>query len=74
MWACSLQLQKNISLEYARKNYPELVLWGGIDDKQLLPFGTTGQVEEAVKIAIEVCIDGGLILGSSGEIHPEVKP
>jgi uroporphyrinogen-III decarboxylase len=31
-------------------------------------------VEEAVKKAIDVCSTGGLILGSSGEIHPEVKP
>jgi hypothetical protein len=65
---------ENISLEYTRKNYPGLVLWGGIDDKNLLPFGTVEQVEEAVKTAIEVCGNGGLILGSSGEIHPEVKP
>jgi hypothetical protein len=65
---------ENISLAYAREHYPNLVLWGGIDDKQLLPFGTTEQVEEAVKNAIDVCKDGGLILGSSGEIHPEVKP
>ena len=50
------------------------MLWGGIDDKQLLPFGSTDEVEEAVKKAIEVCSDGGLILGASGEIHPEVKP
>ena len=65
---------ENISLEYARENYPQLVLWGGIDDKHLLPFGTTDQVDDAVKKAISVCSDGGLILGSSGEIHPEVKP
>ncbi|HEB31920.1 MAG TPA: hypothetical protein ENI15_13765 [Spirochaetes bacterium] len=65
---------ENISLEYVRKNYPKLVLWGGIDDKTLLPFGTEDQVEEAVKSAIEVCSNGGLILGASGEIHPEVKP
>ena len=65
---------ENISLEYTRKNYPGLVLWGGLDDKNLLPFGTEEQVEEAVKTAIEVCSQGRLILGSSGEIHPEVKP
>lgn len=65
---------ENISLEYARRHYPKLVLWGGIDDKQLLPFGSIDQVEEAVKKAIDACSAGGLILGSSGEIHPEVKP
>jgi uroporphyrinogen decarboxylase len=65
---------ENISLEYVRRHYPKLVLWGGIDDKQLLPFGSIDEVEEAVKKAIDVCSAGGLILGSSGEIHPEVKP
>ena len=64
----------NLSLEYTRKHYPNLVLWGGIDDKDLLSFGTPEQVEEAVNKAIDVCSDGGLILGSSGEIHPAVKP
>jgi hypothetical protein len=64
----------NVSLEYARSNYPHLVLWGGIDDKRLLSFGAPEEVEEAVRNALEVCRDGGLILGSSGEIHPEVKP
>ena len=64
---------ENLSLEYVRAHYPKLVLWGGIDDKRLLPFGTPEQVEEVVRKAIEICRDGGLILGSSGEIHPEVK-
>ena len=39
-----------------------------------LPAEMWEQVEEAVHRAIDVCSDGGLILGSSGEIHPEVKP
>ena len=34
----------------------------------------TKTAAETVKKAIDVCRDGGLILGSSGEIHPEVKP
>ncbi|UCB44471.1 MAG: hypothetical protein JSV25_09615 [Spirochaetota bacterium] len=63
----------NVSLEYVRKNFPDLVLWGGIDDKQLLCFGTPQQVEESVKNAIEICRGGGLILGSSGQIHPETS-
>jgi uroporphyrinogen-III decarboxylase len=60
--------------KWVRLNYPKLVLWGGIDDKVLLSFGTVEEVERAVKNALETCSDGGLLLGSSGEIHPEVKP
>jgi hypothetical protein len=65
---------ENISIEWVREAYPGLVLWGGIDDKELLPFGTEEQVEEAVIRALDICGEGGLILGSSGEIHPGVKP
>jgi uroporphyrinogen decarboxylase len=64
----------NVSLEYARTRYPRLVLWGGIDDKRLLSFGRPEEVEESVRKAIEACGSGGLILGSSGEIHPGAKP
>jgi hypothetical protein len=64
---------ENLSLEYVRARYPKLVLWGGIDDKSLLPFGSPEEVEEAVRRAAEICGDGGLILGSSGEIHPGVN-
>lgn len=65
---------ENVPLDWVRERYPKLVLWGGIDDKELLPFGDEGQVEEAVKMAIDTCRAGGLILGSSGEIHPGIKP
>ncbi len=65
---------ENLSLSYVRERHPRLALWGGIDDKKLLPFGTPAEVEEAVRQAIDVCRDGGLILGAAGEIHPAVKP
>ncbi len=65
---------ENLSLEYVRRAHPRLVLWGGIDDKRLLPFGTEGQLEQAVRRALETCREGGLILGASGQIHPAVKP
>ncbi len=65
---------ENLSLEYVRAAHPKLVLWGGIDDKGLLPFGSEAQVEGAVRRAVETCREGGLILGASGQIHPAVKP
>ncbi len=65
---------ENLSLEYVRRAHPRLVLWGGIDDKRLLPFGAEAEVEEAVQRALETCRAGGLILGASGQIHPAVKP
>lgn len=64
----------NISLQYTREKYPNLVLWGGIDDKELLCFGTPEQVEEEVRRALTICKEGGLILGTSGQIHPATNP
>jgi hypothetical protein len=57
-----------------REKYPKLTLMGGIDCSQLLPYGTREEVGQAVKKAIEDgWRGGGLILGSSTEIHPDCK-
>lgn len=56
-----------------KNNYPGLVIWGGIDQFELLPYGTEKEVEAEVEKAIDICKDGGLILGSDGEIHPGCK-
>lgn len=66
--------KKNMSAEYVRNNYPNLVIWGGIDQFELLPNGTPEEVEAEVKRVINVCSDGGLLLGSDGEIHPSCNP
>ncbi|HHV62769.1 MAG TPA: hypothetical protein GXX51_09050 [Firmicutes bacterium] len=57
-----------------RRRYPRLTMMGGIDVSQLLPYGTGEEVEAAVKRAIdEGWRGGGLIVGSSTEIHPDCK-
>ena len=65
--------KRNNSIDYVRKNYPNLVIWGGIDQFELLPYGNREEVEAEVKRVIDICKDGGLILGSDGEIHPECR-
>jgi len=65
--------KKNISVDYVRNNYPKLVIWGGIDQFELLPYGSPEEVREEVKRVIDICKDGGLILGSDGQIHPACR-
>jgi len=46
-------------------------LLGNIDCAELLPFGTTDEVDQAVTDTIEIAAnDGGYILSSSNSIHP----
>jgi hypothetical protein len=64
----------NLSLKTVRKLYPNLILWGGIDDNKVLCFGTLDEVEQAVKDAIKVAgSNGNYFLASSGQIHPATK-
>ena len=57
-----------------KAQYPQFTLMGGIDCSALLPFGTTEEVTQAVKRAIDgAAPSGGLILGSTTEIHPACK-
>jgi uroporphyrinogen decarboxylase len=59
------------------KNYcgDRLCLLGNIDCIHLLPNGTPGEVEAAVKAAIEDAGEGGgLIICSSNSLHPGVNP
>lgn len=56
-----------------RRQYPDLILLGGVDTSAILPLGTAEDVEQAVrKIIREVGPSGGLGIGSSNEIHPAV--
>lgn len=50
------------------RRYPRLVLVGGIDVSQLLPFGTPQQVRDAVVRAIEDA-EGRIMVGSSTELQ-----
>lgn len=52
-----------------------ICLLGNIDCQELLPDGTTEQVDSAVKQAIDDAAEGGgLIICSSNSLHPAVNP
>ncbi len=53
------------------RRHPHLVLVGGIDVSQLLPFGTPAQVRDAVRRAIEDA-EGRIMVGSSTELQNSV--
>jgi hypothetical protein len=56
-----------------RERYPRLTLGQPIDCAQLLPFGTVEQVQRATTRAISDAGEAGIIVGSTSEIHSEVK-
>lgn len=63
-----------LDIKRIRKEYPDLIFWGGIDNNELLCRGTVEEVEQAVKDLIsEAGSNGRLLLGSSGQIHPANK-
>lgn len=58
-----------------RKQYPKLALVGGVDCSQLLPFGSRADIRrELTRIMNSIGGMGGLILGSTSEIHNEIPP
>jgi uroporphyrinogen-III decarboxylase len=56
-----------------REKYPEIPLGQPIDCTNLLPFGTVEDVKQAVVKAIEDAGKRKIIIGSTSEIHPQVK-
>jgi hypothetical protein len=56
-----------------RRKYPNLVLTGGIDVSDLLVFGTPDQVRDACRAAIRDTGGVGYFMGSSTELHWDVK-
>jgi len=52
-----------------RKQFPRLVLLGGIDTSGVLPFGTCDQVRSEVSMLIDNVGSRGLCVGSTNEIH-----
>lgn len=60
-----------MDIKTVHTRYPKLIIAGGIDASGLLPFGTPGEIERAVKQAIDDS-DGKILIGSSTEIHSEV--
>jgi len=60
-----------LDIKKLRKDFPNLIFWGGIDNNELLCSGTVEEVEQAVKELIRIAgSKGRLLLGSSGQIHP----
>jgi hypothetical protein len=56
-----------------RAQYPELVLWGGVDNSYLLVDGTPEEVRRRVEELKAFGKEGGLLIGSTGQIHPACK-
>ena len=65
--------KNNTPLEYVREHYPNLFMFGGIDQAGLLINGTPEEVEIEVKKAIDVCKDGGYILCCDGGFTENCK-
>jgi hypothetical protein len=66
-----IEVLAGMDLGLLRKKYPGLILVGGIDCSQLLPFATTAEVVRAVHSAIETA-GPGYIVGSSTELHNSI--
>jgi hypothetical protein len=63
-----IETMAGMDLAELRKRYPDLVLVGGIDCSQLLPFATAREVSDAVLQALRVA-GPKYIVGSSTELH-----
>lgn len=66
-----LEVISGMDLAQIRKKYPDLILIGGIDCSQLLPFGTPDDVKKATKQAIRDA-SPWYFPGSSSELHNEI--
>ncbi len=65
--------QSHMDIERVREKYPQLVLWGGVDNSYLLVNGTKEDVRRRVERLKEIGRDGGILIGSTGQIHPACK-
>ena len=62
---------KRLKAEYGR----HLTLWGGMDTRRILAFGTPDGVRDEVRRLLEdLAPGGGFILGAANRIGPEIKP
>jgi hypothetical protein len=53
------------------RRYPQLLLVGGIDVSQLLPFGSPEEIRNIVVRTIEAA-EGRIMIGSTTELHDGV--
>jgi uroporphyrinogen decarboxylase len=65
-----LEPHSHMDAESIRRRYPQLVLWGGVDNAELLVRGDPQRVRRRILQLIDLGRDGGLLIGSTGQIHP----
>ena len=68
-----LEVLAGMTVEAVRERHSQLVLTGGVDVSQLLPLGTPEEVRTACRRNIAAARARGYLLGSSTELHWEVK-
>jgi len=70
-------IDKNAGMDIRRlrREFPRLLLFGGVDCVHTLPTGTVQDVERETKELLrDIAPTGGFFLGSSSEVGPEVPP
>lgn len=68
-----LEVMAGMTVGAVRERYPQLFLTGGIDVSQLLPLGEPEEVRAACRQAIAEANGRGYLMGSSTELHWDVK-
>jgi len=68
-----LEPHSNMGAENVRAKYPKLVLWGGVDNSDLLVRAAPEDVRRRVMELIELGRDGGMFIGTTGQIHPACR-
>ena len=68
-----LEVMAGMTVKAVRERYPSLFLTGGIDVSQLLPLGEPEEVRTACRQAIADAHGRGYLMGSSTELHWDVK-
>lgn len=66
-----IETMAGMDIKKLRRCYPKLILVGGIDCSQLLPYGTPNEVREVTRKAI-VDAQYGYFVGSSSELHNQI--
>jgi hypothetical protein len=68
-----LEVMAGMTVAAVRQRYPHLFLTGGIDVSQLLALGTPAEVRAACQEAIAAAGGRGYFLGSTTELHWDVR-
>jgi hypothetical protein len=66
-----LEIQAGMDVGDIHRRYPQLLLVGGIDVSQLLPFGSPREIRNTVERTIEAA-EGRIMIGSTTELHDAV--